>query len=104
MVSDRVLKLVVVAIVLLVAWYAGREGVSMGAAVAIVGLGAAYWRLVLGIPVAVAMAAAAVYAAGVAAAAACVVVLLVLLSIFVNVLFEWGGPPPREPTGGGPPF
>jgi hypothetical protein len=100
MTSDRVLKLVIVATVLLFAWYAGREGVSMGIAVAIVGMGAAYWRAVLGIPVAVAMAAAAVYVPVLAAVAACAVVFLVLVSIFVKVVFDWGGPPPSDGLSG----
>jgi uncharacterized membrane protein required for colicin V production len=100
MASDRVLKLVIVAVVLLFAWYAGREGVSLGIAVALVGMAAAYWRAVLGIPVAAAMTVATVYAPGVAAVAACAVVVLVLVSIFVKVTFDWGGPPPSDGLSG----
>ena len=89
-------KLAIVAMVLLLAWYAGREGVSLGIAVAVVGLTAVRWRPVPGMLVAGAMAAAAVYAPGVALAAACLVVVLVLLSKFVDVLLGWGGVPPSD--------
>jgi hypothetical protein len=74
MTSDRVLKLFVVAAVLVTAWYAGHEeGQGMAMAVATVGLATAFWRAVLGIPVAFAMTAAAVYVPGVAIGATIVV-------------------------------
>ena len=100
MVSDRVLKFVIVALVLLLASLAGREGAWAAVATAIVGLSAGYWRAVLGIPTAIAMVAAVVYAPGVAVAGACLVGLLVLLSIFIKVLFDWGGPPPSNGLSG----
>ena len=100
MTSVRVLKLVVAAVVLLLAWYAGRDGAPMGVAVAIVGFGVAYLRPVLGIPAAVAMAAAALYVPGVALAVGGVALVLALLSLFVNVLFDWGGVPPSDGLSG----
>lgn len=67
MTSDRVLKLFIVATVLAAAWYAGREAApALAITVVSVGLAAAFWRPVLGIPVALAMVAAAVYVPGVA--------------------------------------
>jgi hypothetical protein len=67
MIAKRVLTPVTVAVVLLVAWYASREKLGMGIAVAILGLAATYSRGVLGIPAAVLMAAAALYVPGVVA-------------------------------------
>lgn len=64
---NRVFSLVTVAAVLLVAWYAGREQVEIGVAVAILGLALAYSRRTLAIPAAIAMAAAALYLPGVVA-------------------------------------
>jgi formate-dependent nitrite reductase membrane component NrfD len=85
MISDRVLKLFVVAAVLAAAWYAGREAApAIAITVASVGLAATFWRPVLGIPVAVAMAAAAVYVPGVAIGAMVVVALLAMIAAFVK--------------------
>lgn len=64
---NRVFSLVTLAIVLLIAWYAGREQVEIGVAVAILGLALAYSRRTLAIPGAVVMAAAALYLPGVLA-------------------------------------
>jgi hypothetical protein len=87
--SDRVLKLFIVATVLAAAWYAGREAApGMAIPVASVGLAATFWRPVLGIPVAVAMAAAAVYVPGVAIGAMVVVVLLAIIAAFVNAALK----------------
>ncbi|HEX8065976.1 MAG TPA: hypothetical protein VF520_05570 [Thermoleophilaceae bacterium] len=94
----RTPRLVIATGVLAVAWYAGREGVSMGLVVALVGLAAAYWRAVLGIPVAVAMAAAAVYVPAVAVVATIVVVLLGLTSAFVKFAFDLGPVPESNVT------
>jgi hypothetical protein len=60
MTSDRVFRLVTVAAVLLVATYASRAGLAPVLAVAVVGLAAARWRTVLGIPVSVGAAAACI--------------------------------------------
>jgi hypothetical protein len=91
MASDRVLKLFVVATVLAAAWYAGSQtGPGMAIPVAIVGLAAAYWRAVLGIPVAIAMAAVAVYVPGVAIGATVVVAFLAIVAAYVNAALSHG--------------
>ena len=96
MTSDRVLKLFVVAAVLVTAWYAGHEdGQGMAMAVATVGLATAFWRAVLGIPVAFAMTAAAVYVPGVAIGATIVVLLLLTIAFFVKAALALG-PMPRS--------
>jgi hypothetical protein len=85
MVSDRALKLFVIAVVLAAAWYAGRQTVpGMVIPVAIVGLATTLWRAVLGVPVASGMVAAAVYVPGVAIGAMFVVVLLAIIAAFVR--------------------
>ena len=79
------LKLFIVATVLAAAWYAGREAApGLALTVAIVGLAATNWRALLGIPVAVAMAAAAVYVPGVAIGGTVLVALLAIIAAFVN--------------------
>jgi hypothetical protein len=89
MISDRVLKLFIVATVLAAAWYAGREAApGLALTVAIVGLAATHWRAVLGIPVSLAMTAAAVYLPGVAIGATAVVVLLAIIAAFVNAALK----------------
>jgi hypothetical protein len=89
MTSDRVLKLFLVATVLVAAWYAGREAApGLAITVATVGLAATFWRPVLGIPVALAMAAAAVYVPGVAIGALVLVVLLAIIAAFVNAALK----------------
>ena len=89
MTSDRVLKLFIVATVLVAAWYAGREAApAFAITVASVGLAAAFWRPVLGIPVAVAMAGAAVYVPGVAIRAMVLVVLLAIIAAFVKAALK----------------
>src|SRR5687767_9041067 len=97
MVSDRALKLFVVAAVLAAAWYAGRVAApGMTIPVAIVGLAAALWRPVLGLPAALAMGAAAVYVPGVAIGAAILVALLALISVWVKAALRraaLGNPP-----------
>jgi hypothetical protein len=91
MASHRVLKLFVVATVLAAAWYAGSQaGPGMAIPVAIVGLAAAHWQAVLGIPVAIAMAAAAVYVPGVAIGATVVVAFLAIVSAYVNAALRDG--------------
>jgi hypothetical protein len=102
MTSDRLLKLVVVAVVLLAAWYASREGFAMGLAVAVVGLPVTYRWPVLGIPAAAAMAVAAVYLPGLAVAAVVVVVLLAIVAGFVRAAFSLGPyrPGDRSPGDG----
>jgi uncharacterized membrane protein YgcG len=85
MASHRALKLPIVATVLAAAWYAGREAApAMGITVAGVGLAAAHWRAVLGIPVAVAMAAAAVHVPGLAIGATVLVAFLAIVSFLVK--------------------
>jgi hypothetical protein len=91
MASDRALKLFIVAAVLGIAWYAANESSpGMVIPVAIVGLATAFWRPVLGIPMAVASAAAAVYVPGVAIAAAAIVGLLALISVWVKSALRHG--------------
>ena len=65
MAGSRALGLFTVAVVLVVAWYASREALGMGVAVAILGLSMAYARGVVAIPAAVGLAAAALYLPGV---------------------------------------
>ncbi len=76
MALNRLLYVVTVPAVLLVAWYAGREKLGIGIAVAVLGLALAYSRRVLAIPGALAMAGAALYLPG-------VVVVFVLAGIVV---------------------
>src|SRR5215212_5419884 len=91
MTSDRVLKLFAIATVLGAAWYADAEdSPGMAIPVTIVGLGAAYWRAMLGITVALVMAAAAIYLPGVAIAAAFVVVFLAIVVAYVNATLRHG--------------
>jgi hypothetical protein len=91
MASDRAPELFVVAAVIVAAWYVGDEaGPPMATAVAVVGLAAALWRPVLGIPVATVMAALAVYAPAVAIALAIILVLLGIIWLFVTVALGRG--------------
>jgi hypothetical protein len=62
--GNRIMALVTFATVLVVAWYASREKLDMGIAVAILGLALAYARGVVAIPVAIGFAAAALYLPG----------------------------------------
>jgi hypothetical protein len=93
MLSNRLLKLFIVATVLAAAWYAGSEAApAMAITVASVGLAAAHWRAVLGIPVAVATAAAAVHVPGVAFGATVLVAFLALVSFLVKRALTLGPP------------
>jgi hypothetical protein len=101
MTSDRVLKLFVVVAVLVTAWYAGHEeGQGMAMCVATVGLATAFWRPVLAIPTAVAMAAAAVYVPGVAIAATVGVFFLGTIAFFVKMALTYGPMPGSSVTPG----
>jgi hypothetical protein len=82
MTANRALTIITVAIVLLVAWYASREELEIGIAVAIFGLALTYSHGVLGVPAAGLMAVAALHVSGVVV----VVVLLVLLMLIARML------------------
>lgn len=87
--SHALRRLCVVAVALLVAWYmAGREGLLLGIAVAIVALPAALYRPRLGIAATVAMTAAAVYAPALAAVAVVVAILIWTIAGFVHAAFD----------------
>lgn len=70
-----------VAIVLGVAWYAGREKLELGIAVAILGLSLTYARGLIAIPAALLMAAAALYVPGVVAVMVMAGVVVILVSL-----------------------
>ena len=91
MVSDRFLKVFVVIAVGVAARYSGHEaGSPSEIAVAMVGLPAAFWRPVLGIPVALVMTATAVHAPVVAVGVATVALVVAILAIPIKVRRDLG--------------
>ena len=81
MTVKRTVILVSVAVVLAIAWYASREKLGMGIAVAGIGLLATHSRPLLGIPAAALMAAAVLYVPGVVAV---MIMLAVVYVICIN--------------------
>jgi hypothetical protein len=78
MAGDRVLTLFNLVVVLALAWWASREELGMGIAVAVVGLAAVYFWSVFGLAAAVAMTAAVLWVPGPLAVIGMAVVVIML--------------------------